>query len=481
MTRRRTATAMVLAAMIVSHGCGPAEGEKSQSSPATATERPATSTKVSLPPLRFERADDGSRRAVINHSAFVAWCRAYRLPDPPDVGDVDAAAMGSIHARANAVAKERTDDALLALAIAYDGNSVLESAEPLYRELAERDPNRFEYVALHGRVLAKLDRPTEAVTQLERAVSIRPNEAAVHYRLGDAAFATGDLDRAATAFTRAKELRPSDGLGAYGLARIAARRESWEESRDALEEAVRTAPELRSAWLLLAQMRQRTGDRAGATEAASRADAIPDQGYVSIVDPLETQMYRTSGSTAALEADVKALADAGKFADAYSAAIRLADRRPQDALIRRNLVNIARQLRRFDDAITHVDRLIAIDPGDGSSHQLRSTVFRDLNRWDASLTSADAALAADRPDARAHLLRATALTQLRRIDEALIATEAAERALPESIDPLILRAGILYAVKRFDAAVPVLERILAIDPNHTWSKEKLAELKTPTP
>ncbi|MCA9290755.1 MAG: tetratricopeptide repeat protein [Phycisphaerales bacterium] len=467
------------AAMI---GCG----GPSHDAPPAASDAAITTADVvdpdGMPPLSFTTRADGSREAQIDHGAFVAFCRAHGLPDPPDVHDVDAAAMEAIHGAVVAIVAERSVSNLTRLAIIYDGNAVLTAAEPLYRELREHDATSFAYLGLHGRCLAKLGRHEEAVVALAGAAALRPDQAAVQYRLGESRLELGDLDGADAAFAQYAALRPEDGLGPFGLGRVGAARSDWGSAATHLDAAVAIAPDLKGAWLLLAQVRQRLGEDEAARLAAARASAIPGRGYVSVPDPMESEMYLASGSTAALESHLVALAGAGRYAEAYAVGETLRQRRPRDPLVLKNLASLARGQSRLDLALTHAEALVALDDGDGTSHTLRAVILRDLTRYDDAIAAADAALGADRPDGTAHLVRATSLIRFGRGDEALAACDAAAAFMPDSLDPLVTRAGILMALRRSDEARLVLDEILMRDPTHAWARgalESLSPASTP--
>lgn len=431
---------------------------------------------VSVPPIRAESTPDGPGIVEIDQAAFAAACRALGLPDPPPVGAVDASATLAIHAAVSRIAEARTPEALEELAIVYDGNAVEQPAVELYAELVELMPDRADLAALYGRSLVRLDRWAEAAEVLAGAASRRPDDAATHYRLGDARLATGDPDAAAAAYERYEMLRPGDGLGTYGLARVAADRGDWDEARERLEAAVIARPDLRGGWLLLAQARRRGGDVDGARVAAETAGAIDDRGYVNVVDPLESEMYIRSDSTAALRYTVSALVDAGRLAEARGLATRILERQPRDAAALRNATSIARGLRQFDEALAFADRLVAVDPDDGSAHLQRGLVLRDLRRADEALAAIDRALAAARPDSEAHLAKSTIYLAMRRLDDALSAADAAIEAAPTAVDPLLARASVFVVSGNRPELRATVLRILELDPNHTWARQTLAQL-----
>lgn len=71
-------------------------------------------------------------------------------------------------------------------------------------------PNHAESHYQLGQVLVMLDRPNEAITHFERAVTIDPMRDDYHFQLGKALHRVGQDDRAVKVYQMSIDLDPSD-------------------------------------------------------------------------------------------------------------------------------------------------------------------------------------------------------------------------------------------------------------------------------
>ncbi|HUL70904.1 MAG TPA: tetratricopeptide repeat protein, partial [Gemmatimonadales bacterium] len=79
--------------------------------------------------------------------------------------------------------------------------------------------------------------PAEAASELQRAIDLRPGEAAPHYYLGEALHQAGDIGGAKAALERAIALDESDARPFQLLGRILDRLKRPEEARAMYERA----------------------------------------------------------------------------------------------------------------------------------------------------------------------------------------------------------------------------------------------------
>ncbi len=119
------------------------------------------------------------------------------------------------------------------------------------REVAQANPDSVEAHINLGAQLITEEVYAEAVTVLQRAVTLRPNSPAAQYNFGLALLKTGDYERAITANTKALEFKPNwpDAYNNLGLAYAGLKR--WEEAARAYREAVRIVPNYAGAYLNL--------------------------------------------------------------------------------------------------------------------------------------------------------------------------------------------------------------------------------------
>jgi TPR repeat protein len=162
---------------------------------------------------------------------YAEAARLYRLAAAE--GDPAAAiALGDLHAAGFGVARDIAEaERLYRLAIdntidrsaAADGRNALawtwaeagmnlQDAETLANEALQAYPEEPSYLDTRGWIRFRLDRPEEALHDLEQAVALDPEYAASHDRLGDVYAALGRHDEAKAHWQRALELPSPEPL-----------------------------------------------------------------------------------------------------------------------------------------------------------------------------------------------------------------------------------------------------------------------------
>jgi tetratricopeptide (TPR) repeat protein len=138
------------------------------------------------------------------------------------------------------------------------------------REVVHANPSSVEaHVNLGAQLLTEGVFP-EALTILERAVSLRPNSAAAQYNLGLAQLKEKKYEEAITSNKKALELKPEwpDAYNNLGLAYAGLGR--WKEAAAASSEAVRLVPDYAGAMYNLGLAYLRLGEIATAKEVTAK-------------------------------------------------------------------------------------------------------------------------------------------------------------------------------------------------------------------
>lgn len=124
------------------------------------------------------------------------------------------------------------------------------------------------------RSLARLGRHADGVRSGEALVASHPGEPAAEGALGAARLAAADAAGALPLLERASAQLLDDGGLAWDLGRAALATGDLPLALEAFERATRAEPRLVEAWLAVADVRHRLGDRDGAEAALARADAL---------------------------------------------------------------------------------------------------------------------------------------------------------------------------------------------------------------
>jgi tetratricopeptide (TPR) repeat protein len=188
---------------------------------------------------------------------------------------VHGAAQRGAHGQAAALARAALADGLEhpllfnLLSLECEQQGELAEAERLLRralQLAPADIGARNALAL---LLLRLERPGEALVELDALLSAHPELAYVHASRGNALIASGQVSQAQASFRRALELDPRQGVAHAGLAHIASRRGSYREARVFGERALAQLPGFPDAEMSVARAELGLGEPPAA-EARTR-------------------------------------------------------------------------------------------------------------------------------------------------------------------------------------------------------------------
>jgi tetratricopeptide (TPR) repeat protein len=176
--------------------------------------------------------------------------------------------------RARALVKTAPDDAErhFTLGVALSEQDVEESIRSFRRalELAPRHTLARYNLAL---VLRRIDRPAEALAELDRALAIEPRPEAL-YTQGVIYWHQGALGRAAAALRSAIAASPEYAEAHHALGAVLRNARDWNGAAAALRKAIAIKPDLFSARYALAQVLAASGDERGARSAIDEAERL---------------------------------------------------------------------------------------------------------------------------------------------------------------------------------------------------------------
>ncbi len=268
----------------------------------------------------------------------------------------------------------------------------LAESEALLTQQLQRHAADFTALNLSGIIAARTRRIDRAADFFSRAIQVRPTEGGVHRNLAQAQITLGRLEHAVATLDGALRLQP--GSGENHLLR-----------GFVLLDLNRCADALASI------------DRAIAFGAGNRADAL----------------------------------------EARAAALRKLDR-PQEALVA-------------------CQRALSLSPHTARAQLLQGALLSDLGRPAEALLSFDQALQAQPQNAAAHSGRGSVLMDLRRPDEALESFERALEFQPGFVTALNNRAVALNELGRFDEAVQAFDKVQQVDATSDYCRTNLAQLR----
>ena len=311
-----------------------------------------------------------------------------------------------------------------ALAVHQQGR--LDEAERLYKDVLAAAPNFADAWHFLGVIKSQRNDHAGAVTLIERANTIDPNNAAAHYNLGNAYLKLRRYSDALARFELTLKLK-SDHAGALNnRGTVLEQLGRLEEALANYDRALKENPDSAQAWNNRGNVLNGLRRPGEALEACDRALKL-EQGR------LEALVNR-GNALRALNRPVEALED-------YDRALRVA---PGDAKARNNRGNALVDLGRHDEAFASFDAILTRDPRDENAWCNRASLLLKLRRFEEAVASYDAALALTSPTAEILYGKGYALLELKRNDEAVGVYEALFRAYPDHP----YGAGMLLHAKR---------------------------------
>jgi len=341
---------------------------------------------------------------------------------------------------------------------------------------------------IYGLALAADHRPVEAARQLEKAIALKPGEAAPVVALA-AAYASAEDERTASTYAKAIALRPTNPRIRGELAEYLWRVEKTDEGNRAIEEAMIAFPDNLGLTLQYGRAladQQRFLDAAAVLEKARRLGSTEPSTFALLATAYD-QSEKGGEAIAVLEAGTtshpedarlqhdlgRLLVAQGKPREALPHLEEAARRKPDSAVIQLDLGRALEMLGELDRAEAAFRRAVRLSPNLPRGHY---ALGRLLQREGKSAE-------AERELAAHHALyeRGTTIVAATDVESGQITLARAElnhgnpaaalkrfEALPPSPESLVGRAEALSRLNRHREAVATLERAheLAPDDHH---------------
>jgi len=354
-----------------------------------------------------------------------------------------------------------------------DGLAALESAS---RSL----PDDAQVHYLLGQALEERGLLEHAAESLARATALLPGFADAHNDLGRVLLALGRTDLAIRSCQCALELRPHFPAAIGNLANAERARGALAAAIDGYRRLIALEPGLAEAHRNLGSALIEAGEGEAGIDALRRAVELrPD--YAAGVTQLARELSARGRAAEALpyyerllERDRCAdtlndygtlLAGLGRFeaaARAYRDALTLA---PRDARILANLGHVVHCLGDHRAAIDYSRRAIELDPRLPEAHLHLGNALLALNEWHAAEAAYRTGLETAPEHAPLHTAHAMAERALGRVDDAAASTRRALAIRPDAADAVALLGSLAIDRGRFEEAETLLRKALAMSPD----------------
>jgi tetratricopeptide (TPR) repeat protein len=324
----------------------------------------------------------------------------------------------------------------------------LAEAERIYKQILATEPTHVGCLHLLGVISDQRGNHAMAVSHIESALKINPDNIFALISHGNALHALKRFDEALASCDRAIALLPDFAEAHYNRGNALHAMKRFEEALASYDHALMLRPDYADAY----------SNRGNALNALKRfEEALASYDRALVARPDDAEALSNRGAT---------LHELGRFDEALASYDRALTLRPDnvEALLNRGVV--LNELKRFSEALASYDRALAARPDDTEVLSNRGATLHELGRFDEALVSYDRVLTL-RPDyAEAHSNRGNALMDQGRLVEAEAACRRAIELKPSFADAHNTLGAILKYVGRLADARRAVEQAIKLAPRN---------------
>ena len=338
----------------------------------------------------------------------------------------------------------QTIDAILSLISAEQYTQ----AATLIHALTESFPSYAFGWTMLGAVCARMGQDENALTHMQRAASLSPDNPDVHSNLGNQLQRLGRLEEAEACLLRALQIKPDHAEAHNILGIVCQRAGRLAQAETRFLRALQISPDYVEAYNNLG-VTLKDLNRLDEAEASCRR-ALHDR----------PDFVEAHGNLGAI------LMRSGRLNEAESSFRRALQLKPDHAGVHGMLGKLLRDLGRLDEAVASYRRAQEIDPDHTEALYDLCNALLELGRLDDAVASYRRVLAS-RPDhAEAHNNLGIALKKLGRLDEAEASCRRALAIKPDYAEAHSNLGGILKDAGRLNEAMASDRRAIELDPGN---------------
>jgi tetratricopeptide (TPR) repeat protein len=431
--------------------------------------RDPTCSQISKPPSSC-LAGLG-RVAILVATIFLAGCgpRAIAPPTVP-TESLDPAAVEVLRrSREAVIAAPKSAEAWGRLGGAFHAGDFFGEARLCYGRAVELDPGSPRWLHLLG-LLQLQDQPDEAIRNLALAAEragVRPD--APRVRLVQALVERGRYEEADAPIRWLLAVDPGHAAARLESARIHLARHELDRASVALEPCLTNAHTMRSAMLLLAQVRQRQGDGAAAAELSRRGASMPRP--FDWPDPFVREVQRLRAGRQELQDQINGLLMQQRLKEAETALSRLLTAFPEDPeglLLLGRLRTMERKCAESEEALR---RHLAVQPNSLNGLVQLALALLCQQRWADATVILRQAIALKPDFAQAHYNLGHALARAGDSAGAIRSYGDALRSSPGDFNAHLALAEELFLIGQRAEALLHLNRASELNPGNPRVKD----------
>jgi tetratricopeptide (TPR) repeat protein len=361
----------------------------------------------------------------------------------------------------------------LALARHAQGKDALAALESASRAL----PDDAQVHYLLGQALEEQGLLERAAASLARATTLQPDFADAHNDLGHVLLALGDTDAAVRSCRRALELRPRFAAALGNLANAERARGALASAIDGYRRAIALEPQLAEAHRNLGSALIEAGEPEAGIEALRRALELRP-GHAAAITQLARALIARERAAEALPyyerllaAERRAdtlndygtlLAGLGRWEAAAGCYREMLGQAPRDAGAHANLGHVLHCLGDHRAAIEHSRRAIELDARLPEAYLHLGNALLAINEMHAAEAAYRAGLEIAPDHAPLHTAHAMAERALGRVDDAAASVRRSLAIRSDAADTVALLGSLAIDRGRFEEAETLLRKALAL-------------------
>jgi len=428
------------------------------------------------PQTPYEMTSNGTNIARMDVERLTTWCRAWGLPDPPNIEVCEPTVVQALLDALQAAAASRSPEAFGRAGQVCESLDCHQAAEWYFHMAADGDPRDFRWPYYLGCIYQLTGRNDEAVRTFNKVINLNPDYALTYARLGQLYLEAGMTTEAQQQFNNYVAKNPHDCLGHVGLGRAALRRKEYDVALDHLLTAISYGQNDFQSHYYLAQVYTALGQIELAEKHFETSARLPRGKWFFLRDPLDQQLHRATDSTQTLMTEFEQSLATEDWEQFTALGERILERRPDDTTMMANLASLYRKQKRYQEAHDLLDRALHIQPDSLRLRGIRAEVYLAELKLDEALVTANDTLRIDSSYAAAHGVRGRALFLLNRLEEAQEAMRRAVELEPTNAGNTLVLGEILRARGQNAAAAECYKKVLELRPNDTTAQGRLAEL-----
>jgi tetratricopeptide (TPR) repeat protein len=371
------------------------------------------------------------------------WLLLRKLPSPNLQGRDPEIAQAIDAARRDVEQSPRSPSAWGRLGMVLMIHDFGADALPCLRRAAQLDPAQGRWPYYQGLLLAS-QHAEAALRNLETAVRLCGDSPdAPRFKLAELLFGLDRLPEAEAQFQACLKINPDHPRALLGLSRIAFQRGELKTCKNYLVRAVANDPDLKSACLLLAQVKHREGDLAGAEKERRRAAEIRNEKHWP--DPFQEEVNRLRTGEKATIIEAGKLWRQGRAKEALALIEPAAQRYPNSEWVWIQLGTVRHQLREFAASEEAFQKAVQLVPNSYWAHYRLGVAQTAQKKYSAAETSLRRALELKPDDAGPHCTLGICQARTQRWEEARQSFQNALRYKPDNVEAHV-ELGQVYII-----------------------------------